>query len=272
MNKGRTPLIRKIGISILALLVPVFLFFLPSCQTKEFDLESTVEIALQLTLNSIPSASLQPTITRQATGTIQPTYTKLPSNTPFSTYTALPTLTPRPTYTPYPTKTARPTYTPLPTNTRWPTHTSMPTYTPLPTFTSMPTFTPLPTHTAAATYTKVPTYTPKPTYTLLPTLTAQPTYTPVVIYVMVTPTTDESILKSEKTDGFYLVGPEIEAGVWRTEEGRSKCYWKITDIKGNIISNYLGAGGGTIFIDENAYQIEILNCGKITYVETFNNP
>ncbi len=80
---------------------------------------------------------------------------------------------------------------------------------------------------------------------------------------------DESIRKSDKPDGFYLVDTEIEPGVWKTEEGKSKCYWKITDNKGNIISNYLGAGGGTIFIDENAYQIEILNCGITTYIETY---
>lgn len=82
--------------------------------------------------------------------------------------------------------------------------------------------------------------------------------------------TDQNILKSDKPDGFYLVDTEIEPGVWKTEEGKSKCYWKITDFKGNIISNYLGAGGGTIFIDENAYQIEILNCGITTYIETYH--
>ncbi len=288
MKTSKKSLIRKIVLSVLALLVPSFLFFLPSCQPKAFDLESTVEIIVNNTLAGIPSATIAPTITQQPTGTIQPTYTKQPTHTQQPTYTPFPTLTVRPTYTPLATQTKRPTYTPLPTSTRRPTYTPYPTstfrptytplatntrqatYTPLPTHTPAKTYTPLPTLTSEPTYTKVPTYTPQPTFTSLPTSTPRPTYTPVISYVMVTPTTDESILKADKTDGYYLIGPEIQPGVWRPEKDKTKCYWKITDIKGNIVQNYLGDGGGTIYIDPDAFQIEILNCGKITYIETYD--
>jgi hypothetical protein len=259
MNKKSLEIIRKIGISALILIVFSFLFIFPNFQPKEFDLRSTVDYALQLTMDSIPTA------------TYYPTYTNLPTFTPLSTYTALPTYTSVFTYTPLPTHTARPTYTSVFTYTPFPTYTVRPTYTSAFTYTPLPTHTARPTYTSVFTYTPFPTQTPKPTYTMFPSLTPNPTYTPYIVERLVTPTTDSNILKAGKTDGFYLVGPEIIPGVWRTEEGKTKCYWKITDIKGNIISNYLGAGGGTIFIDENAFQIEILNCGTITYLETYTN-
>jgi hypothetical protein len=108
--------------------------------------------------------------------------------------------------------------------------------------------------------------------TKLPTYTASTsTYTPIIRIVQVTPTIDSSILKADKTDGFYLIGPEIAPGVWRTEPNKTKCYWKITGVKGEIISNYLGSGGGTIYIPKDAYQIEIQNCGKVTFVQSINN-
>ena len=259
MNKKSLEIIRKIGISALILIILSFLFILPNYQPKEFDLSLTVDYALQLTMDSI------------STATFYPTYTKLPSNTPDSTYTALPTHTSAYTYTPLPTHTARPTYTSANTYTPLPTHTARPTYTSAYTYTPLPTHTARPTYTSIFTYTPFPTHTSKPTYTMFPSLTPNPTYTPYIVKLLVTPTTDSNILKAGKTDGFYLVGPEIMPGVWRTEAGKTKCYWKITDIKGNILSNYLGAGGGTILIDENAYQIEILNCGTITYLETYTN-
>mgnify|MGYP000917003338 CR=1 FL=1 len=259
MDKKSKYLIRNIGISVLILATLSFLFILPNFQPKEFDLSSTVDYSLRMTLDHIP------------TSTFNPTYTKLPTNTPDSTYTALPTNTRAYTYTPLPTQTARPTYTSVFTFTPLPTHTVRPTYTSVFTYTPLPTHTPRPTYTSVFTYTPLPTHTARPTYTMFPSLTPNPTYTPYIVELLVTPTTDNNILKAGKTDGFYLVGPEIMPGLWRTEAGKSKCYWKITDIKGNIISNYLGAGGGTVYIDENAYQIEILNCGTIIYVETYSN-
>ena len=284
MNNSKKTLIKKIVFTVLVLLVPSFLFFLPSCQPKTFDLESTVEIIVNETLEGIPPVTIEPTITQLPTGTLQPTYTKqptftlIPTHTKQATYTPFPTLTKVPSYTPQPTLTEVPTYTPLPTRpfrptyTPLPTSTERPTYTPLPTQTKRPTYTPLPTLTSVPTFTKVPTYTLQPTYTPLPTGTPRPTYTPIIAYVMVTPTTDESILKADKKFGFYLIGPEIAPGVWRsTNENTTKCYWKITDIKGNPIKNYFGQGGGTIYVDPDAFQIEIgESCGSITYIETYD--
>jgi len=205
------------------------------------------------------------------TSTAYPTLTKLPTYTPPATYTVYPTFTKLPSYTPLATYTKLPTYTPLSTYTKLPTYTPLATYTNLPTYTPLPTGTPRNTYTPLSTYTAYPTYTIYPTSTKLPTYTAQPTYTPIIRIVQVTPTIDSSILKADKTDGFYLIGPEIAPGVWRTEPNKTKCYWKITGVKGEIISNYLGSGGGTIYIPKDAYQIEIQNCGKVTFVQSINN-
>lgn len=241
------------------LLLSIVLFF-TGCNST-VDLQPTIDAALESTMESIPTA------TAIKTFTAQPTYTELPTLLPLSTYTAMPTATFRPTYTkqftftPLASLTARPTYTPLATLT------DRPTYTPLATLTKYPTYTPLPTQTKLPTYTALPTLKPLSTYTPAPTYTLPPTFTPRIQTILVTPTTDESILKADKTDGFYLIGPEIAPGVWRTEKDHSKCYWKISDIKGSIVSNYLGMGGGTIYIPEDAYQIEIQNCGNVTFVQ-----
>ena len=265
------------------ILLAIVLFF-TGCNST-VDLQPTIDAALESTMESIPTA------TAIKTFTAQPTYTELPTLVPLSTYTSIPTATLRPTYTkqftftPLPSLTARPTYTPLATLTDRPTYTPLatltnrPTYTPLATLTKYPTYTPLPTLKPLSTYTPFPTQTKLPTYTALPTLkplstytpaptfTLPPTFTPRIETVLVTPTTDESILKADKTNGFYLIGPEIAPGVWRTENDHSKCYWKISDIKGSIVSNYLGMGGGTIYIPSDAYQIEIQNCGNVTFVQ-----
>lgn len=260
----------KLSLGFLILLT-IVLFF-TGCNST-VDLQPTIDAALESTIESIPTATAIKTFTAQPTYTKLPTlkplatYTELPTLLPLSTYTAMPTATLRPTYTkqftftPLASLTARPTYTPLATLTDRPTYTPLPTLKPLSTYTPFPTQTKLPTHTALPTLKPLSTYTPAPTFTL------PPTFTPRIETVLVTPTTDESILKADKTDGFYLIGPEIAPGVWRTGKDHSKCYWKISDIKGSIVSNYLGMGGGTIYVPEDAYQIEIQNCGNVTFVQ-----
>ncbi|HPL58327.1 MAG TPA: hypothetical protein PLT22_09110 [Flexilinea sp.] len=268
---------------LIMIIIVGFAVLLSGCQPKEEEIKSTVESAINATLKNIPTSTKlpsytpNPTFTKLPTSTAYPTLTKLPTYTPPATYTVYPTFTKLPTYTPLPTNTIYPTFTKLPTYTPLSTYTKLPTYTPLATYTNLPTYTPLPTGTPRNTYTPLSTYTAYPTYTIyptstkLPTYTAQPTYTPIIRIVQVTPTVDSSILKADKTDGFYLIGPEIAPGIWRTEPNKTKCYWKITGVKGEIISNYLGSGGGTIYIPKDAYQIEIQNCGKVTFVQSINN-
>ena len=274
--------VSKIDLMIIIIAVS-FAIFLSGCQPKEEEIKSTVESAINATLTKIPTSTKlpsytpNPTFTKLPTSTAYPTLTKLPTYTPPATYTVYPTFTKLPSYTPLATYTKLPTYAPMSTYTKLPTYTplatytNLPTYTPLPTGTPRNTYTPLPTYTPLSTYTAYPTYTIYPTSTKLPTYTAQPTYTPIIRIVQVTPTVDSSILKADKTDGFYLIGPEIAPGIWRTEPNKTKCYWKITGVKGEIISNYLGSGGGTIYIPKDAYQIEIQNCGKVTFVQSINN-
>lgn len=249
--------------SILRLVVLSILFIflmltLSGCQPDPKISTATFEAALAAKLTALPSSTAYPTFTAQA------------SQTPFATYTPASTATRYPTYTPLPSHTLNPTYTALPTLTSLPTNTRYPTYTPLATNTRYPTQTQLPSQTAYPTFTRLPSYTPQATSTDYPTYTPAATYTEVVRIVMVTPTTDESVLKAPKGDGFFLVGPEIAHGIWRSEGEYNKCYWKVTDVKGNIISNFIGTAGGTVYLDENAYQIEIRNCGKLKFFSPIN--
>lgn len=249
---------------VLSTLFTCLMLTLSGCQPDPKISTATFEAALAAKLTALPSSTAYPTFTAQA------------SQTPFATYTPASTATRYPTYTPLPSHTLNPTYTALPTLTNLPTNTKYPTYTPLatntryPTQTQLPSYTPFPTSTAYPTFTRLPSYTPHATSTDYPTHTPAPTYTEVVRIVMVTPTTDESVLKAPKGDGFFLVGPEIAHGIWRSEGEYNKCYWKVTDIKGNIISNFIGTAGGTVYLDENAYQIEIRNCGKLKFYSPIN--
>ena len=230
--------------------------FFSGCNFKPFgNFSGSIETAVQETVNTINTSTPYPTYTKVPTDKPYPTYTKFPTNTPYPTYTKNPTNTPQATYTKLPTNTPYPTYTKIPTGTFYPTYTKIVTNTPYPTYTKVPTYKPYPTYTEIPTQTKVPTYTPFPTQTA------------DIQYIVITPTADERLITQDKDNGFYLVDTEIAKGVWRSDPGSSKCYWKITDINGNIIKNFLGESGGTISLTNDSYQLEIANCGPIHFFQ-----
>jgi hypothetical protein len=146
---------------------------------------------------------------------------------------------------------------------------------------SISTATPYPTHTAYPTLTPYPTHTPNPTYTIPPTQTARviivtPTSTPTPKFTPTettlptetmppTPTIDP--LYADKSAGFYLVGIDIGAGVWRSDGQTDDCYWSITSKTGDIINNHFGMGGGTMYVMASGYQVELGDdCGTWTYL------
>lgn len=220
----------------------VFMFMLTGCGPSEEEFTARIAQAAASTLAA------------RETSTAYPTYTALPSLTPYATYTAQPTNTAYPTYTIAPTKTAEPTAT----------RSSVRRGTVTATVTPLPTYTPFPTMTAYPTYTVLPSLTPNATYT------AQPTPEPQVIWQIVTATNDPDVLKADKKDGFYLVGVDIAPGIWTIQPDASytKCYWKLTDRRNQIIRNYLGTAGGSIFIDDTMLQLEIQNCGTLEFVQS----
>jgi hypothetical protein len=73
-------------------------------------------------------------------------------------------------------------------------------------------------------------------------------------------------LSSDKSDGFYLVGVEIAPGVWRSQGNAENCYWSITTRTDNIINNYFGMAGGTMYIPATALQVRLQDCGKWVYL------
>jgi hypothetical protein len=105
---------------------------------------------------------------------------------------------------------------------------------------------------------KGPTSTPRPTITVGPTSTPRPTNTPK-------PTID--ILKTDKPPGIYLVGIDIAPGVWRNNGSGGKCYWSITSKTGDIIDNFYGQSGGTLYLRASAFQVELTDgCGRWTWL------
>lgn len=73
--------------------------------------------------------------------------------------------------------------------------------------------------------------------------------------------------KADKYYGFYLVGSEIASGNWRNTGNSDNCYWAITDSKGEIIENYFGMTGGTMYVPNTAFQVELdKECGIWKYL------
>ena len=146
-------------------------------------------------------------------------------------------------------------FTGVPTNapisTSIPTRRSMathpPTYTqrPTPGITPQPTFTPSMTH--------------KPTETSIPTDTQDPT--------LRAQTQAAAVLFGEHRPGYYLVGIDIGPGIWRSQGTSDDCYWKRMDCTGDIINNYYGFAGSTIYIDPTDFAVELdKECGNWVYL------
>jgi hypothetical protein len=114
------------------------------------------------------------------------------------------------------------------------------------------------------------TLTPIPSQTQTPSITLTNTNTPIPISnPNMTKTSKKEIeirLKSDKSDGFYLVNIDIAPGVWRSNGSGDDCYWATTTKTGDIISNNFGMAGGTAYISETAYQVEFDGCGIWTYL------
>lgn len=84
-------------------------------------------------------------------------------------------------------------------------------------------------------------------------------------FVYVEPTSE--YLTTMKLYGFYLVGSEIQPGIWRNTGESDNCFWEITDSKGEIIDNYLGMTGGTMYIPSTAFQVQLeKECGDWEYL------
>lgn len=103
-----------------------------------------------------------------------------------------------------------------------------------------------------AAYTPTSTLTPTPVITKTP----RPTFTPSN-----TPTATTPPLFEPKSDGFYLVNIDIAPGIWRNSGSGDKCYWSITTKTNDIIDNHYGMAGGTMYIPQEAFQVELLQCG-----------
>jgi len=139
-------------------------------------------------------------------------------------------------------------WTSIPTNTAYPTHTPNNTFTPwvvtelvIPTFTVTPLFTPTITDTALP-----PTETPNLTQTSEAQVLA--------------------LLRSDKGNGFYLVGVDIEPGVWRSTGTAEDCYWETTTKTGDLIQNHFGMSGGTAYIPASAFQVRFEDCGMWVFI------
>jgi hypothetical protein len=131
----------------------------------------------------------------------------------------------------------------------YPTYTSQPphsTCTPYPTYTQKPTLTAVIRVIIATSPPYTATITPTPTDTLTPTISPTPTLTPNR-----TQTEQGRLMATQLAvhePGFYLVNVDIAPGVWRSSSNLDSCYWSRNDCTGEIVDNYFGFGGSTIFI------------------------
>lgn len=119
------------------------------------------------------------------------------------------------------------------------------------------------------TYTSLPTYEPLPTYTpQIPTIVIiTATNPPIPPTQSIPPTPEGDPLIADKEPGIYLVNIDIGPGLWRNNGSSSECYWGITTRSGEIINNFFGQSGGTMYIPNNAFQVEMHEeCGIWTYL------
>lgn len=126
-----------------------------------------------------------------------------------------------------------------------------------------------------AAWTAVPTQTAYPTYTAPPTVfvtklvivtatsTRTPAFTPTITR---TPRPTLDPLKQNKGNGFYLIGVDIAAGVWRSTGSGSSCYWAVTARNGDIIDNHFGQAGGTAYLPASGFQVQFEDCGAWEYL------
>ncbi len=105
------------------------------------------------------------------------------------------------------------------------------------------------------------TVTPTPSPEFTATITPIPSPT-------LRPTATRSPLEEDKSPGIYLVGVDIAAGLWRSQAtGSSDCYWKVSTRTGDIMRNFYGPAGGTMYIPTSGFQVQMdAECGTWTYM------
>lgn len=132
----------------------------------------------------------------------------------------------------------------------------------------------------------IPTFTFQPTYTIPPSQTPKIVIETKIVMVTVTPTptpeftptpsqtptitnTPEPENKKNRQAGFYLIPSEMSPGVWRSSnKDTNSCYWSITTATGDIIDNHFGMGGGTMYIPQSAYQVQLEpECGFWEFIQ-----
>lgn len=110
---------------------------------------------------------------------------------------------------------------------------------------------------------------PSPTNTFGPTNTQAPTETPIPPHVL-TQTAQASLdaqLRLDHDPGFYLVNVDIAPGIWRSTPGQDDCYWKRSDKTGDIIDNYYGFSGVTMYVAPSDFAVEMTKeCGTWTWL------
>jgi hypothetical protein len=100
---------------------------------------------------------------------------------------------------------------------------------------------------------------PRPSSTPRPTATSLSTQDLIATF--------EAFIISDHGPGYYLVNVDIAPGIWRSSSDLDSCYWARLDRTGDIIDNYFGFGGSTIYIAPTDFAVELAtDCGIWTYL------
>jgi hypothetical protein len=76
------------------------------------------------------------------------------------------------------------------------------------------------------------------------------------------PTATELTATAPHGDGLYLVGVDIEPGLWRsTASDQRFCYWARRKYDGVILASYYGLPGGDLLVSSTDYEVELDGCG-----------
>jgi hypothetical protein len=76
-------------------------------------------------------------------------------------------------------------------------------------------------------------------------------------------------MEQPKSDGLYQVNVDISPGQWKSGlelTDTDSCYWERNDSNGNIIDNYFGIGGITMWVGSGDTVIQFDGCGYMFYL------
>lgn len=71
-----------------------------------------------------------------------------------------------------------------------------------------------------------------------------------------------------RTDGNYIVGLNMSAGLWQSTAASTRCYWEKQNTQQDLAANYLGVSPTTVTLNPGEFEFQSSNCGTWVKIKT----